>query len=149
MLETVNRPVGEGEALIVMGIDITVKLSGEETGNAYTVVELKVPPGAGPGMHIDTQWAESWYVIEGTFSFTLEDKEIEASAGNFAYAPKGIAHSFKNIGQSSARILMTGVPAGVEKFFQEINRATQQGNIDKENMLKIIRSHGIESPKVK
>lgn len=53
-LKTVNRSIGEGEALVLMGTDVAVKLSGEETDNAYEVVDLKVPPGAGPGMHIDT-----------------------------------------------------------------------------------------------
>lgn len=42
---------------------------------------------------------------------------------------------------------MIGVPAGVENFFQEINQATLEGKTDKESMLKIIRSNGIESPK--
>lgn len=51
-LKTINRSVDEGERLAIMGIDVTVKLSGKETGDAYAVVELKVPPGGGPGMHI-------------------------------------------------------------------------------------------------
>jgi len=143
--KTINKSPGQGELLSVMGIDITVKLSGEDTGNAYSIVELNMPPNNGPGMHIDTRWDESWYVIEGTFAFCLDGEQIEAVAGNFAYAQKGIPHSFRNIGQTVGKIMMIAVPAGVEKFFQDVHRATLEGKTEKETMLNITRSHGIES----
>jgi len=143
--KSINKSPEQGELLSVMGIDITVKLSGEDTANAYSVVELNIPPGNGPGMHIDTRWDESWYVIEGTFAFCLDGEEIEAVAGNFAYAKKGIAHSFKNIGQAVGKIMMIAVPSGVENFFRDVHRATLEGKTGKETKLNITMSHGIES----
>lgn len=142
--KTINKSPGQGELLSVMGIDITVKLSGEDTGNAYSIVELNMPPNNGPGMHIDTRWDESWYVIEGNFEFYLDGEKIEAVAGNFAYAKKGIPHSFRNIGQTVGKIMMIAVPAGVENFFRDVHRATLEGNTAKKTKLNITRSHGIE-----
>ena len=143
--KTINKSPGQGELLSVMGIDITVKLSGEDTGDAYSIVELSMPPGNGPGMHIDTRWDESWYVIEGTFEFYLGGEQIEAVAGNFAYARKGIPHSFRNIGKTVGKIMMIAVPSGVENFFRDVHQSTLEGKTGKETKMNITRSHGIES----
>jgi len=41
--------------------------------------------------------------------------------------------------------MMIAVPAGVEKFFQDVHRATLEGKTGKETKLNITRLHGIES----
>lgn len=143
--KAINRSSGQEEVLSVMGIKIIVKLSGVETSNASSVVEMDIPINGGPGIHIDTRWDESWYVVEGSFAFTIDDKKIEATTGGFAYAPKGVPHSFKNIGQTTGKILMTTVPAGVENFFRDAHQATLHGKPDKETMVAIQESHGIQS----
>jgi len=61
---------------------------GEQTGDAYSVFELNVPPNVVAGLHIDKDWDEWWHVMEGTFAFTLNGDRIELSAGGFAYGPK-------------------------------------------------------------
>jgi hypothetical protein len=45
---------------------------------------------------------------------------ITASAGGFAFLPRGIAHSFKNTGDGYAKALVLITPAGLEGFFTEV-----------------------------
>jgi mannose-6-phosphate isomerase-like protein (cupin superfamily) len=105
------------------------------------VFELSVPPNVGAGLHIDKDWDEWWHVIEGTFAFTLNGERIELSAGGFAHGPKGIPHSFKNVGETTGKLVMLTRPSGLEKFFTSIHEA---GALDKEGFAKIMRAHHIE-----
>ena len=140
----VNEPAEQQETLSVSNNTITVKIGGEQTGDAYSVFELSVPPNVGAGLHIDKDWDEWWHVMEGTFAFTLNGERIELSAGGFAYGPKGIPHSFKNVGETTAKLVMLTMPSGLEKFFKEVHQATLQGRADKENFVALMRSHHIE-----
>lgn len=141
---TANVPYEQDETLLVSGNTITVKIGGEETSEAYSVFELSVPPGVGAGLHIDKDWDEFWHVMEGTFAFTLDGKQIELSAGGFAHGPKGIPHSFKNVGEETGKLVMLTTPSGLERFFKSIDNASSNRGLDKETFVNIMRAHHIE-----
>ena len=50
----------------------------------------------------------------------MGDKTYQAKRGDFVYIPRGTIHQFKNVGRDSAVQLVTFVPAGMERFFQEV-----------------------------
>ena len=139
-----TSPADKGEALSVAGNTITVKIGGEHTANAYSVFELSVPPDVGAGLHIDKDWDEFWHVMEGTFVFTLDGKQLELSAGGFAHGPKGTPHSFKNVSAVKGKLVMVTIPSGLEKFFRSIDEASAHGSPDKETFANIMRTHHIE-----
>lgn len=139
-----NAAAKQEEILSVAGNNISVKLSGEQTADAYSVFELSVPPNVGAGLHIDKDWDEWWHVMEGTFAFTLNGEQIELSSGGFAYGPKGKPHSFKNVGQVTGKLVMVTMPAGLEKFFKTVHQVSLYGRPDKETFASIMRSHNIE-----
>ncbi len=49
------------------------------------------------------------------------ERVIVAAPGSFVFAPRGIPHTFKNVGTTPARTLVIISPAGLEKFFEERN----------------------------
>lgn len=132
------------ETLSVIDHTITVRIDGEQTAGAYSVFELSVPPNEGPGLHIDKDWDEWWHVMDGNFAFTLNGKRMELGAGSFAYGPKGIPHSFKNVGEATGKIVMITVPSGLEEFFRNVHQASLGGRPDKETFVNIMKSHNIE-----
>lgn len=141
---TPNLSFTQEETLLVSGNTITVKIGGEKTSNAYSVFEISVPPNVGAGLHIDKDWDEFWHVMEGSFAFTLNGQQIQLGAGGFAHGPKGIPHSFKNVGEATGKLVMFTAPSGLEKFFKSIDGASQDGGMDKETFVKIMRAHHIE-----
>jgi mannose-6-phosphate isomerase-like protein (cupin superfamily) len=141
---TTANSLEQEEILSVSGNDITVKIEGNKTNNAYSLFELSVPPAVGAGLHIDKDWDEFWHVMEGTFAFTLNGEQIELNAGGFAYGPKGIPHSFKNVGETTGKLVMLTKPSGLEKFFKAVHEASLHGRPDKEAFVKMMRSHHIE-----
>jgi mannose-6-phosphate isomerase-like protein (cupin superfamily) len=149
MMETnfstpLNVPGEQDETLSVIGHDINVIIGGERTADAYSIFELNVPPNVGPGLHIDKAWDEWWFVIEGTFAFTLNGEPAELTAGGFAHGAKGIPHTFKNVGETTGKLVMVTMPSGLEKFFRNVHQASLNGRPDKEAFVKIMRSHNIE-----
>jgi hypothetical protein len=59
-------------------------------------------------------------MLEGTLAIQVGADTITASSGDFAFLPRGIAHSFKNTGDGYAKALVFITPAGLEGFFAEV-----------------------------
>jgi mannose-6-phosphate isomerase-like protein (cupin superfamily) len=140
----VNVPDKQQESLFVIGHTIKIIIGGEQTADTYSIFELSVPPNVGPGIHIDKAWDEWWFVAEGTFAFTLNGERVELSGGGFAHGPKGIPHSFKNVGDATGKLVMVTMPSGLENFFRNVHQASLNGRPDKEAFVNIMRSHNIE-----
>lgn len=113
-----HRPVATGPAFWGPGDHYRFLVTGEESGGAYFAMEALVPPGGGPPPHIHTREDETFYLIEGTIEFLLDDERVMAGPGDFVSVPRGTVHRFKNIGSDTARMILTFTPAGMEKFFE-------------------------------
>jgi len=64
-------PAGGGRELNIVGDNIWVKLTGEEAGGVYCLVEEASPPQGGPPLHLHHRKDESFYVLEGNYNFRL------------------------------------------------------------------------------
>ena len=76
-------------------------------------------PGGGPPPHVHTREDETFYIQQGTLAAQVGDKALNVSAGDFVHVPRGVVHSFKNVGQETAKLLLVVTPAGLENFFAE------------------------------
>jgi quercetin dioxygenase-like cupin family protein len=98
------------------------KVTAKDTRGAFSIVESIVKPGtAGPVPHRHSREDEVFYVLEGQYEFRVGDRVISASAGSFLFLPRGIPHTFKNVGTTTSRHLAIISPAGLERFFEERN----------------------------
>ncbi len=113
-------PAGTGTAYWGPGERMTFLATSEETGGAFFLAEVEVAPGGGTPSHIHRREDEAFHLLEGSLTIQVGGNTITASAGDFAFLPRGIAHSFKNTGAGSARALVLTTPAGLEGFFAEV-----------------------------
>ena len=111
---------GSGAAYWGPGELMTFLATGEETGGTCFLAEICVAPGGGTPPHIHHREDESFQMLEGTLMIQVGGNTITAQAGDFAYLPRGIAHSFKNTGEGKAKALVLTTPAGLEGFFCEV-----------------------------
>ena len=114
---------GAGEAYWGPGELMTFLITGEETGGAFFMSEISVAPGGGTPPHIHHREDEAFRLLEGTLTIQVGGDTITASAGDFAFLPRGMAHSFKNTGDGIAKALVLITPAGLEGFFTEVFEA--------------------------
>ncbi|MBW4722190.1 cupin domain-containing protein [Saccharothrix obliqua] len=112
-------PAGEGETIWFDGNVYTVKISGEATNGALSVLESSIMPGCGPPLHVHTVADEVFHVLSGQLEFQVGDAEFTGRAGDYVFVPHGTPHRFKNIGVHVAHTIFAYTPAGFEKFFLE------------------------------
>lgn len=103
----------------LLGDVITFKVTDEDTGGKYSVWEIEVPKHSGPPSHYHTNLEEGFYVLEGEFAIQHNERSINAITGSFTHIQRGVVHKYKNIGKATGKLLVTGVPAGLENFFEE------------------------------
>lgn len=68
----------------------------------------------GPGLHAHAAEDDSFYILEGELTFTLDDGEIVAGAGTFVLVPPGVPHGFANRGDAVVRLVNVHAPAGFD-----------------------------------
>jgi quercetin dioxygenase-like cupin family protein len=96
-------PAGTGTAYRGPGELMTFLITSEESGGAIFMSEISVAPGGGTSAHIHHHEDEAFRLLEGTLTIHVGGDTITASAGDFAFLPRGIAHSFKNAGDCDGR----------------------------------------------
>jgi len=145
-------PPGEGELLWVVGELLTLKVVGTDTSGAFAVLEEITPPQGGPPPHMHSREDETFYVLEGELEFRVSDRTLLATAGSVIYGPRGILHTFKNVGTTPSRILVLVTPAGLEKMFEELGEpvtdpsSPPEGPPDIERLMAVNRKYGVEIP---
>ena len=141
----------EGKMLWVVDELMTFKATGEDTGGAYSLTDSVVPPGGGPPPHIHHREDEAFWVLEGELEVMVGESTFKASAGSFVHLPKDIPHSYENIGLGPARFITLIVPAGLERFFEEVGKPVSDvsspppfGEEDIDKLLAIAPKYGAE-----
>src|SRR5215207_11461778 len=103
-----------------------VLLRSEESDGVVSIIDNRVPAHwPGPFLHRH-DFDEAFYVLEGELVFQVEDELITKRAGEIAFAPRGVAHTFTNRSDAPARYLLVCTPAGFERYFARI-AAEQEG----------------------
>jgi quercetin dioxygenase-like cupin family protein len=116
------RSAAEGATIGVVGDTYRFLATGDETEGRYATWEATVPPGSGPPPHIHSREEESFIVLEGEVTFYVGEERHVAGPGAFARIPIGTLHRFKNESSAVARMIISVVPAGLEKMFLETGR---------------------------
>ena len=113
--------LGPGEGASVpnpVGGKLTFKIGSADTDGALTAFESIAAPGEGPPLHVHVNDDEIFYALEGSFRFKLDGELRDAPAGTLAFIPKGVEHTWQNIGDEPGRLLIVTAPAGFERFFE-------------------------------
>ena len=132
----------------VVGDILRLRLTGAETGGAFSIVEIDVSPGGGPPLHTHEREAEAFYVLEGVLEWTTEGRTIEAPAGTTFTGPRGVAHTYANRSDEPAKLLFMPYPAGFELYFTEVGIPVTDPTApappaDLEKMLSISPKYGL------
>ena len=125
-----------------------------DTGGAYCLVESLTAPGAGAPPNRHPADDEAFYVIDGTFEFTVEGETRSVGAGAFVRIPNGAVHAFRKVGQRPGRLLIINSPGKVhDGFFSEAGEPMPPGTTelpapsgapDIPRVLEIGRRNGLE-----
>ena len=110
-----------GEELRFLGAS-TMRLKLEPAANAdVAVYEYVSEPGVtGAPQHVHHGHDETFYVVDGTYQFTIGKDVHILRPGAFLYVPRGTPHTFYNAGDTSGRIVGTFNPSRFAAYFREL-----------------------------
>ncbi|HEY3855724.1 MAG TPA: cupin domain-containing protein [Verrucomicrobiae bacterium] len=139
-------PSDGGRKLNVLGIPMVIRIHGSDTGGVVSAVESHDLPGGGPPPHIHHREDETFQILKGEYEWTVGEKTFVARAGDTIFAPRGIPHTYRYVGQAPGRLMCVITPAGFERFFEDIGALSLQEQQDIPRVIEIGRKHGLEFP---
>lgn len=92
------------------------------------IVEIRVAPGGDGPPHFHPAVEERWTVLEGEVRFKVGGERIVPEPGRELTVDPGVRHSFKNVGDSEARIRAVVHPASeVQAFLEDAAELARAG----------------------
>jgi quercetin dioxygenase-like cupin family protein len=124
VLDAVAVATGTGEARWWFGALAEIKATAADTGGQLTVVEVTCPPGYQGVRHVHHNEDEAFWVLEGDMNLEVGGKHNELHAGDYAFGPRDIPHSF-NVGDAGCRVLFILTPGGFEGLIMATSEPAQ------------------------
>ena len=120
---------GEGRKYNCGTMTAIFKADENETSEKYSVSEWWLEPNSdGPGAHQHEENDEVFYVLEGTTSFLVGDKWIDAEKGTFLRIPSKTTHDFVNKTDKKSGVLNFFIPGGFERNMPSIVKWFEDNN---------------------
>ena len=94
--------------------------------------------------HIHHREDETFQILEGDYEFTVGGQTILAKPGTTLFAPRGVAHTYRYLGQTPGKLMCTITPSGFEGFFEEIGAMSPQEQQDIPRVMGIAKKYGLE-----
>lgn len=135
-------PAGETRIEAAM---LPFKVLAADSGGAISICEFTLPGwSSGPPLHLHDAVDEGFYVVSGRVEMRLGDERRVASGGDFAWVPRGTAHTFACASEDPAHVLAFACPGGIEHLFAEQHAyfASLDGPPDPEVLDAMGRRHG-------
>ena len=125
---------GEG-TLYERNNEMRVKIPSSATKGTYEICEEICPAGFESKKHAHRKDFETFYIVDGSATWTVGDETIEATKGTIINIPPNVPH--KVITQTGYRMLLIFGPGEQAAMFDEMDKLTAE---DRQNMDVI---HGI------
>ena len=118
----------------------------EETGGSATLFEFDIPSdGTVPPPHSHDAFDETIYGVRGTLTWTVGGEAIAVGPGEALHIPRGVVHSFQNLGTEVATQLAVATPGLIgPAYFRDIAAIINvDGPPDFAAALAAMRRHGL------
>ena len=137
-------PSDGGKKINVLGIPMVIRVHGRDTGGVISAVESHDVPGGGPPPHIHHREDETFQVLEGEYEWTVGGEKFIAQKGATIFAPRGIPHTYRYLGQTPGSLMCVITPSGFEGFFEEIGALSSQPAQNIPRVREIAKKFGLE-----
>jgi hypothetical protein len=101
-----------------------VRLSGEQTGGAFSLAENLNRHGNGSPVHVHEHEDETLILLDGELRVSVGEEEHTAGPGTVAVLPRRLRHAYV-VTSATARFLTLHIPAGFEQFAAEAGQPVQ------------------------
>lgn len=138
----VIKPADRNEALDVLGTQVTVLVSGDNSQDQRITLQTG-SEGTGPPPH-SHGWDESFYVSSGQIEFTCGGETTLCDAGTLVHVPAGTVHSFRYGPSGGEMIEITGRGSNAIEMFTALARELPPGPPDVAKAVQVLDEHGVK-----
>lgn len=85
-------------------------------GEDYSVYMINEKEGKVIPNHMHRNWDESWFIVDGLYSITIENKSIFAYSGDFIAVERGTKHAIRCASEKATRLAI--FKKGVEIHYE-------------------------------
>ena len=143
-MNPIQIPDNGGKQVNILGIPMLIRIHGRDTDGTLSAVESHDVPGGGPPPHIHHREDETFQILEGEYEWMVGDTKFIAQKGTTIFAPRGVPHTYRYVGQGTGRLMCVITPAGFEGFFEEIGALSPQEQQDIPRVMEIGMKYGLE-----
>jgi quercetin dioxygenase-like cupin family protein len=129
---------------ITPSVSAWVKVSGKDTGGAWSMFEGVIAPRFGPPLHLHFLQEEWFQAMEGEFIFEAGGEQHRMTPGTSILVPRMVPHRFQNTGSSTGKVLILAQPAGtLEEFFDGFSKLSERELAGGDKVNKLFADHGM------
>lgn len=122
MLNPTESMPSSNDGIYRLGIvDFRILAAADRTDGEFALGEFAGAEGAWTVPHLHATSLEAFYVLDGRFTFTLGDDDLEAGPGSFVLIPRNTRHLMR-AEAGGGRFLTLWTPSGLEQMFVELSR---------------------------
>lgn len=133
-----------GQALKVLGDQVTIKLSAADSPYAMSIVHVEVPPGSGTPCVTHAQEEEVYLVVEGELLMHTPEAKHVLKTGDMVHVPPRTPHGYRNASTARTRFVAWAVGGPMDGFFREMASAVNALPADLPAMQAIMQRYGVE-----
>ena len=111
-------------AIWFLGALSQVRLSGEQTGGAFSLAEDLARRGNASPVHVHERDDETFFVLDGELRVIVGEEDYAAGPGTVAVLPRRLRHAYV-VTSATARFLTLHTPGGFEQFAAEVGQPAQ------------------------
>jgi quercetin dioxygenase-like cupin family protein len=109
----------DGEIAELGRIQMRLLAPSSATGGRFSAAEFRGSEGSWTIPHVHEHFEESFYILDGSFTFTCGGETIEAGRGAFLIVPRDTPHVL-SAGAGGGTLLVVWTPGGLEQMFLDL-----------------------------
>jgi quercetin dioxygenase-like cupin family protein len=137
-------------AIWFLGTLSQVRLSGEQTGGAFSLTDNLARRGNASPVHVHDRDDETFLVLDGELRVSAGEDDYTAGPGTVVLLPRRLRHAYV-VTSATARFLVLHAPAGFEQFAAEVGQPARAltlpppptGPLDLTALAQTAARHGI------
>lgn len=133
----------EGERHEMNGLEITFKVSSENSNDQLGVYQISLAPMAiGAKLHYHRFMDETFIINKGILTMQVGENEFQAGPGTVIYAPRFTPHAFRNDTNEKVDLTLIFNPSQKrEGFFRGLIETLHENPIDPNKYLKLYNKY--------
>jgi mannose-6-phosphate isomerase-like protein (cupin superfamily)/catechol 2,3-dioxygenase-like lactoylglutathione lyase family enzyme len=117
---------------------------------APAVIELTVPPGGSPPLHVHESLDDAFLLLDGEVVVRCGDETLVARPGTYVVLPHGTEHTFRVTSTGPARLLLIHGDDSFLQFVESLGTPTTEHrlppageyDVDGETIMRVSAQHG-------